>query len=206
MISSLQRPPVTLLRVLRYGNLKIVLEREWCGRRDSNTQGRSRGILSAFPLPIWARPQMFFWCGIPDSNRDGFLHEILSLARLTISPIPHQKNTFSKIFGAGSRARTRDLLFTKQLLYQLSYTGGVVEDREGFEPSHDGLKIRCLNQLGDRSQPQPYISTAQKCCQLRLNPCPERVGLFLFFVILTHLVAQYLRYNSNHRADGFQRH
>jgi hypothetical protein len=27
------------------------------------------------------------------------------------------------IFGAGTRSRTRDLLITSQLLYQLSYTG-----------------------------------------------------------------------------------
>ena len=28
------------------------------------------------------------------------------------------------LYGAGTRSRTRDLLITSQLLYQLSYTGG----------------------------------------------------------------------------------
>ena len=30
---------------------------------------------------------------------------------------------FREIYGAGTRSRTRDLLITSQLLYQLSYTG-----------------------------------------------------------------------------------
>lgn len=30
-----------------------------------------------------------------------------------------------KVIGAGERTRTADLLITNQLLYQLSYTGGV---------------------------------------------------------------------------------
>jgi hypothetical protein len=32
------------------------------------------------------------------------------------------------LFGAGTRSRTRDLLITSQLLYQLSYTGVVGAD------------------------------------------------------------------------------
>lgn len=33
------------------------------------------------------------------------------------------KTTFETLYGAGTRSRTRDLLITSQLLYQLSYTG-----------------------------------------------------------------------------------
>ncbi len=39
--------------------------------------------------------------------------------------------------GAGTRSRTRDLLITSQLLYQLSYTG-----KEGGHYSHANL---CVN-------------------------------------------------------------
>ncbi len=53
--------------------------------------------------------------------------------------------------GAGTRSRTRDLLITSQLLYQLSYAGistlaiyvglaGVA----GFEPAHADTKNQCL--------------------------------------------------------------
>ena len=31
--------------------------------------------------------------------------------------------SFSKVYGAGTKSRTRDLLITSQLLYQLSYAG-----------------------------------------------------------------------------------
>jgi hypothetical protein len=37
------------------------------------------------------------------------------------------------LYGAGTRSRTRDLLITSQLLYQLSYTGVVGDDYSDWE-------------------------------------------------------------------------
>lgn len=54
------------------------------------------------------------------------------------------KTTFETLYGAGTRSRTRDLLITSQLLYQLSYTG--VMGCEYIE-SDALVKPSCLIQL-----------------------------------------------------------
>ncbi len=54
------------------------------------------------------------------------------------------KATFGTLYGAGTRSRTRDLLITSQLLYQLSYTG--VMGCEYIE-SDALVKPSCLIQL-----------------------------------------------------------
>lgn len=64
-----------------------------------------------------------------------------------LQPLGHE---CEKNDGAESRARTDDMLLTKQLLCLLSYLG--IEDKmvrpEGFEPSCDRLEDGCLNPLG----------------------------------------------------------
>ena len=45
------------------------------------------------------------------------------------SGVPEILKAFSgTLYGAGTRSRTRDLLITSQLLYQLSYTGVLGDD------------------------------------------------------------------------------
>ena len=49
--------------------------------------------------------------------------------------------------GAGERSRTLDLLITSQLLYQLSYTGMVLNNimvaQDGIEPPTQGFSVLC---------------------------------------------------------------
>ena len=48
-----------------------------------------------------------------------------------LSPIqPKQHSIYTLSLGAGTRSRTRDLLITSQLLYQLSYTGFFIRGAE----------------------------------------------------------------------------
>ena len=76
-------------------------------------------------------------------QREGFepsqrvAYQIYSLAPLTARP-PLLNNKYSKYNGfvgilrmpvkAGEEIRTRDLLITNQLLYQLSYTGTILKN------------------------------------------------------------------------------
>ena len=48
------------------------------------------------------------------------------------------------LYGAGTRSRTRDLLITSQLLYQLSYTGVMAGD---YIESDELVKPSCLIKL-----------------------------------------------------------
>jgi hypothetical protein len=59
------------------------------------------------------------WCRRGDSNSHGLLHYALNVARL---PFRHfgMKSDLVRMPGADPGTRTPDLLFTKQLLYQLS--------------------------------------------------------------------------------------
>ena len=68
------------------------------------------------------------WWGMVDSNHRRHRQQIYSLSPLATREIP-QINGYE--IGAGGRIRTPDLLITKQLLYQLSYTSdltGVIYD------------------------------------------------------------------------------
>ena len=46
----------------------------------------------------------------------------------------------------------------------LSYGGENLAGDIGFEPMHVGIKIRCLNQLGE-SPTKTYYNTLEHCCQ-----------------------------------------
>jgi hypothetical protein len=46
----------------------------------------------------------------------------------------------SKLYGAGNWTRTRDLLITNQLLYQLSYASSLMERETGLEPATYSLE------------------------------------------------------------------
>ena len=61
---------------------------------------------------------------IPLTARESHLYKYLS-------PIqPKQHSIYTLSLGAGTRSRTRDLLITSQLLYQLSYTGFLMRGAE----------------------------------------------------------------------------
>jgi hypothetical protein len=49
--------------------------------------------------------------------------EKMTESKIRRSRSPHWN---AELSGAGGQARTDDLLFTKQLLYQLSYTGAMI--------------------------------------------------------------------------------
>ena len=56
----------------------------------------------------------------------------------------------------------------------------VLAGEEGFEPSHAGIKIRCLNQLGD----SPLASTPMKLdCKTDGYLAPEQQNLSIFEVV-----------------------
>ena len=69
--------------------------------------------------PERLRIQVFWW-GMVDSNHRRHSQQIYSLSPLATREIPH---IHYRLFGAGRRTRTPDLLITNQLLCQLSYTG-----------------------------------------------------------------------------------
>jgi hypothetical protein len=56
---------------------------------------------------------------------EGFLRPLLRITRKNKRPAFLRALV---LYGAGTRSRTRDLLITSQLLYQLSYTGVVGAD------------------------------------------------------------------------------
>lgn len=70
---------------------------------------------------------MLPWCPWRDLHPHAhYKRQVLSLLCLLF----HHRD----MSGAGSRAWTDNLLFTRQLLYQLSYPSEMMEERQGFEP------------------------------------------------------------------------
>ena len=65
------------------------------------------------------------WWGMVDSNHRRHCQQIYSLSPLATREFPHIRLLHEKLYGAGRRTRTPDLLITNQLLYQLSYTSTI---------------------------------------------------------------------------------
>ena len=70
-----------------------------------------------------------------DSNHRSKKQQIYSLPPLATRELSHmyEGQKLVPVFGAGDGTRTRDLLITNQLLYQLSYTSMMV-GVTGLEP------------------------------------------------------------------------
>ena len=76
-------------------------------------------------------------------GKGGFEPPKSTTADLQSAPFGHS-GTYPR--GAGNKTRTYDLLITNQLLYQLSYAGGLAT-RKGLEPSTSSVTGWHSNQL-----------------------------------------------------------
>ena len=68
------------------------------------------------------------WWGEVDSNHRRRCQQIYSLLPLATRESPHKARTGLLTGGADDGTRTRNLLITNQLLYQLSYIGTACDD------------------------------------------------------------------------------
>ncbi len=83
-------------------------------------------------------------------EEDGFEPSKLKATDLQSAPFGHSGTLPQyKVFknGAGDGTRTRDLLITNQLLYQLSYASAKMVGVEGFEPPAPWSQTMCATKL-----------------------------------------------------------
>ena len=78
-----------------------------------------------------------------DSNHRSYKQQIYSLPPLATRELFLNINKN----GAGDGTRTRDLLITNQLLYQLSYASTPLVGVEGFEPPAPWSQTMCATKL-----------------------------------------------------------
>ena len=85
------------------------------------------GALERQPFVLVSRSSL----GLTASSRAGSLPQIPVCGQKVEVPETTKPSYFYEgfvLYGAGTRSRTRDLLITSQLLYQLSYTGVLGDD------------------------------------------------------------------------------
>ena len=94
------------------------------------------------------KSDFFVWWKRVDSNHRSYKQQIYSLPPLATRELFH---TIFKKNGAGDGTRTRDLLITNQLLYQLSYASTLYTLKlvgvKGFEPPAPWSQTKCATKL-----------------------------------------------------------
>lgn len=120
------------------------LSKKWWRGVDSNHRRQSRQIYSLIPLatrePLRANeaaycPREDTSCQHRNNNIPLKFHDLHNLTQASHDLALNFKRIkkpgenflgFSINYGAGTKSRTRDLLITSQLLYQLSYAGNLL--------------------------------------------------------------------------------
>ncbi len=151
-------------------------DRVWtCASRQDHLREAHRGDFSGRDQKAES-PQkgaFFFWCRHEESNSVNPNHartrvsnpDHLRLTRragsccIRSKKSPRLRRAF--LIGAGSKNRTRDLMITNQLLYQLSYAGEMRQGRELFPfvsaPARTGRPLRAIRADRRIAQSDPFF-------------------------------------------------